>query len=197
MPSIQESVAIHLSKVLKEWHCWDKNACSCSNPGKLSGLSHFTAHVTQICQLLFLMEDVKRKQTRTAYCPCYPRAEKTQEEVLPSCCSLWHISLYLYQGWICSQDITLEQFTKWSSNHGLLGTACWNPAAQALQQEPVFCMLQVWGCQHAPSPRDHVKKQCRSLPFSQQTSLLTIFTWAPKHICDYAKQHTSPSDSMI
>lgn len=54
---------------------------------------------------------------------------------------------------------------KWSGNHGLIGTAWWNPAAvphskltvtileSSVLKASAFCMLQVWGCQHThPTP---------------------------------------------
>lgn len=206
MSSIQQSTGIHLSKVFKEPRHWDKDARSCRQPGTQSELLRFTAHTALIRQLLLLRQEVRRVQTRTAYCPRCPNTGRDPALLLQPVAD---VPPTLTRAGLQPQYFSRTVSIKWSGSHGLLGTAWWNPAAHAPQQAHCHhfaghglkstCCLRAAGVKMPARRADTVpRKHCRSSFFCQHISWLIIFVWAPKtHSWLYVKQHTPQSNSKI
>lgn len=207
MSSIQKSIGIHLSKVFKESRHWDKDACSHCQPGteRITSL-HSPRCTNSPAAFPQARSEEMREQTRIAYCPRCPNTGRNPALLLQPVADLPPMLKRpgLRPGYF-SRTVSIKQ----SGNHGLLGTAWWNPAARSPQRAYCHhfgglslkstCFLHTAGVKMpARTPDTMPRKRCRSPPFRQHISWLTIFAWAPKTLLWlYVKQHTPHSNSII
>lgn len=148
----------------------------------------------------------RREQTRTAYCPRCPNTGRNPALLLQPVAD---VPPTLTRAGLQPRYFSRTVSIKWSGNHGLLGTAWWNPAAHAPQQAHCHhfaglglkstCCLRAAGVKMPARTADTApRKHCRSSLFCQHISWLIIFVWAPKtHSWLYVKQHAPHSNSKI
>lgn len=204
MSSIQESIAIRLLKVFKEsWH-WDKDARStASREHRVNYLiSQPTLYKFTSC---FSSGKKWREKRENQNCllPILPQhRQKSHPPAAAGGRSPSNINKARFAARYFSRIVSIKQKWKsWASWHSLM-----KPCSSAPQQaychhfgvlslkSTRFCMLQVWGCQHAhPTPWE----------------VLQIFTLPPAylmaHLCLsiqthswlYVKQHTLHSNRII